>query len=153
MTCAPARGSNGSWSTTGASPACGCSDGEELLAPVVVSNADIKRTYLDMVGREHLSARTVRRVDGWRMTLPFVNVYLGLDIDLADRMPNTNLFSMPTWDSLDLLWTDTVQGIGSRDAGRLAGGAARPARRLRALLDRQGPRRPLRARRATPRSR
>ena len=89
-------------------------DGEELLTPVVVSNADIKRTYLDMVGREHLSARTVRRVDGWRMTLPFVNVYLGLDIDLADRMPNTNLFSMPTWDSLDLLWTDTVQGIGSR---------------------------------------
>ena len=78
-------------------------DGEELFTPVVVSNADIKRTYLDMVGREHLSARTVRRVDGWRMTLPFVNVYLGLDIDLADRMPNTNLFSMPTWDSLDLL--------------------------------------------------
>jgi ferredoxin--NADP+ reductase len=89
-------------------------DGEKLLARVVVSNADIKRTYLDMVGREHLSAWTVRRVDGWRMTLPFVNVYLGLDVDLADRMPNTNLFSMPTWDSLDLLWTDTVQGIGSR---------------------------------------
>jgi phytoene dehydrogenase-like protein len=88
--------------------------GEELFAPVVVSNADIKRTYLDMVGREHLSGRTVRRVAGWRMTLPFVNVYLGLDIDLADRMPNTNLFSMPTWDSLDLLWTDEVQGIGSR---------------------------------------
>ncbi len=89
-------------------------DGEELFAPAVVSGADIKRTYLEMVGREHLSARTVRRVDGWRMTLPFVNVYLGLDIDLADRMPNTNLFSMPTWDSLDLLWTDTVQGIGAR---------------------------------------
>ena len=89
------------------------SGGEELFAPVVVSNADIKRTYLEMVGREHLSARMARRVTGWRMTLPFVNVYLGLDIDLAGRMPNTNLFSMPTWDSLDLLWTDAVQGIGS----------------------------------------
>lgn len=92
-------------------------DGEELLAPIVVSNADVKRTYLDMVGREHLSTRTVRRVDGWRMTLPFVNVYLGLDIDLRERMPNTNLFSMPTWDSLDLLWTDTVQGRTTRPHG------------------------------------
>jgi ferredoxin--NADP+ reductase len=46
-----------------------------------------------------------------------VYVYLGLDIDLRERMPNTNLFSMPTWDSLDLLWTDTVQGRKTRPHG------------------------------------
>src|SRR3990170_863795 len=34
-------------------------NGDEVRAPVVVSNADLKRTYLEMVGEEHLSPQTV----------------------------------------------------------------------------------------------
>ncbi|WP_159080531.1 phytoene desaturase family protein [Nocardia suismassiliense] len=65
-------------------------DGRFVPASVVVSNADIKRTYLELVGPEHLPARLVRKVDGYRMAPPFFIVYLGLDMDLECRMPNTN---------------------------------------------------------------
>ncbi|QUH03452.1 NAD(P)/FAD-dependent oxidoreductase [Saccharopolyspora erythraea] len=64
--------------------------GEVLSAPVVVSNAAIPRTYLELVGSEHLPARTLRKVGSYRMAPPFFIVYLGLDHDLATRMPNTN---------------------------------------------------------------
>jgi all-trans-retinol 13,14-reductase len=67
--------------------------GEQIAAPVVVSNADIKRTYFELVGREHLSAATVARVEKFRMALPIFSVYLGLDIDLSERLPNTTFWA------------------------------------------------------------
>jgi all-trans-retinol 13,14-reductase len=73
--------------------------GEELHAPVVVSNADLKRTYLDLVGAELLSRRTLARLRRMRMSLPLFCVYLGLDVDLRDRMPNTNYLLFPSWDA------------------------------------------------------
>jgi phytoene dehydrogenase-like protein len=72
--------------------------GEELRAPVVISNADLKRTYLEMVGEEHFSPATVARVKQFRMALPLFCVYLGLDIDLRDQMPNTNYWYFGTFD-------------------------------------------------------
>jgi len=71
------------------------SGGETIKAATVISNADIKRTYLELVGRAHLSARTVRRVEKYRMALPFFSVYLGLDIDLAGQLPNTTYWCHP----------------------------------------------------------
>ncbi|MDO8611808.1 MAG: NAD(P)/FAD-dependent oxidoreductase, partial [Dehalococcoidia bacterium] len=72
--------------------------GEELRAPVVVSNADLKRTYLEMIGEEHLSPQTVARVRQYRMALPIFCVYLGLDIDLRGRLPNSNWWYYTTFD-------------------------------------------------------
>ncbi len=72
--------------------------GEELRAPVVVSNADLKRTFMDLVGPEHVSAETAKRVRDFRMALPLFCVYLGLDIDLRDVMPNTNYWYYGTFD-------------------------------------------------------
>lgn len=72
--------------------------GEELRAPVVISNADLKRTMLDMVGREHLSAETVARIEGFRMAPPLFVVYLGLDIDLRETMPRTNYWIFSSFD-------------------------------------------------------
>ncbi|MEV8509003.1 NAD(P)/FAD-dependent oxidoreductase [Actinoplanes sp. NPDC051475] len=73
-------------------------DDETIMAPIVVSGADLKRTYLDLVGREHLSPATVARVERYRMALPLFSVYLGLDIDLADRMPNSTYWCYPDTD-------------------------------------------------------
>jgi phytoene desaturase len=85
------------------------SGGEELRASVVVSNADLKRTYLDLVGSERLRARTVERLSRMRMSLPLFCVYLGLDIDLSERMPNTNYYLFPNWDA-ESSYEDCYQG-------------------------------------------
>ena len=72
--------------------------GDEVRAPVVVSNADLKRTYLELVGEEHISPQCVARVQRYRMALPIFCVYLGLDIDLREQMPNTNYWYYSTFD-------------------------------------------------------
>jgi phytoene dehydrogenase-like protein len=74
-------------------------DGAEIDAPIVVSNADLKRTVLDLVGEQHFSPETVERVRGFRMSLPLFAVYAGLDLDLrADGLPNTNHWMWGTTD-------------------------------------------------------
>ncbi len=74
-------------------------DGESLAVPVVVSNADIKRTYLELIGQEHVRAKAIARTERYRMALPLHCVYLALDIDLADRLPNTNYWCHPNLDT------------------------------------------------------
>lgn len=76
--------------------------GERIEADLVVSNADLKRTLLDLVGAEHLPRWATRRTEGFGMSMPLVNVYLGLDIDLRDQLPNTNYFSFPKLEPADL---------------------------------------------------
>jgi len=73
--------------------------GAEIDAPIVVSNADLKRTLLELVGAEHLSAQTRERVRGFRMSLPLFTTYVGLDVDLRERgFPNSNYWIWPTTD-------------------------------------------------------
>lgn len=83
--------------------------GEEFRAPLVVSNADLKRTFLEMVGEEHLSPQTVARIRQYRMALPLFCVYLGLDTDLRERMPNTNYFYSSSLD-VEGPYQDCYQG-------------------------------------------
>jgi all-trans-retinol 13,14-reductase len=78
-------------------------DGEEITAPVVASNVDLRYTYLEMLGDEHVSWRLKRKLNRWRITPPIFNTYLGLDIDLNDRLPNQNLWWLPLVDQ-DLLY-------------------------------------------------
>lgn len=74
-------------------------DGTEIDAPIVVSNADLKRTVNELVGREHFAPATVERVDAFRMSLPLFIVYLGVDVDyVAAGLPNTNYFMWDTYD-------------------------------------------------------
>lgn len=74
--------------------------GAEIDAPVVVSNADLKRTVYELVGEQHFAAETVERVRAYRMSIPLFIVYLGVELDLlARRLPNTNYF---LWGSYDI---------------------------------------------------
>jgi phytoene dehydrogenase-like protein len=86
--------------------------GQEIDAKVVVSNADLKRTILNLVGESHFAPETVERVRSFRMATPLFCVYLGLDVDLAARgIPNTNRFFLGTYD---------IEGIYDRiDAGEI----------------------------------
>jgi phytoene dehydrogenase-like protein len=73
--------------------------GEEIGAPVVISNADLKRTVRDLVGVEFFSKETAERVASYRMSLPLFVVYLGVDVDyVAQGLPNTNYFMWDTYD-------------------------------------------------------
>lgn len=85
----------------------------EIDAPVVVSNADLKRTFFEMVGEEHLAPETLERIRELKMAVPLFCVYLGLDIDLAERgMPNSNHF----------IWGDyDIEGVYDElDSGQLS---------------------------------
>ena len=74
--------------------------GEQIDAPVVVSNADLKRTVLELVGAAHFSREIRERVEAYRMSLPLFVAYLVLDRDLAaEGVPNTNYFA---WGSYDI---------------------------------------------------
>jgi phytoene dehydrogenase-like protein len=83
--------------------------GADIDAEVVISNADLKRTVLELVGEEHFAKETVERVRGFRMSLPLFCVYAGLDVDLAaEHLANTN-----HW-----LWgTTDIEGIYARVEG------------------------------------
>ena len=92
--------------------------GEELLAPVVVAAGDIKKTYRDLVGDEHVSARMAKRARNWTMGMPLLNTFVGVEIDLG-ATPNSNFFAIPNWDG-----AQSLRGL-ARVGGRLMGGAAR----------------------------
>ncbi|HME71725.1 MAG TPA: NAD(P)/FAD-dependent oxidoreductase [Myxococcota bacterium] len=73
--------------------------GQEIDAPIIVSNADLKRTVLELVGEQHFPASVVERVRAFRMALPFFVVYVGLDLELAAQgLPNTNHWLWGTTD-------------------------------------------------------
>jgi ferredoxin--NADP+ reductase len=70
--------------------------GERIDTDLVVSNADLKRTLLDLVGADRLPGWATRRSQGYRMSMSLFNIYLALDVDLRDQLPNTNYFSFPS---------------------------------------------------------
>ena len=98
--------------------ACGVrlTTGEEFRAPVVISNADLKRTVLELVSAEHFSPETVARVNEYRMALPIFCVYLGLDIDLRDRLPNSNVWYYDSYD-IEGMYRDCDEGRIPADLG------------------------------------
>lgn len=83
----------------------------EIDAPIVVSDADLKRTFGELVGEEHWAPETMERIRSLKMAVPLFCIYLGLDVDLAARgMPNSNHF----------IWGDyDIEGVYDElDAGR-----------------------------------
>ncbi len=70
--------------------------GGELRAPVVVSNADGKRTLLEMVGEEHLSAGLAQRLKEYRMALPLFVIYMAMRVPPENLgLPNSNVLLFP----------------------------------------------------------
>jgi all-trans-retinol 13,14-reductase len=107
-------------------------DGETMSAPVVISAADIKKTFAELVGREHLPWRFRRRVDRFRMVDPIFAVYLGLDIDLGERLSNANLWWMPGHD-LEAMYKEVHVGIPESPSAYVRSGSLRdPSNRFAA---------------------
>lgn len=66
--------------------------GEIITAPVVVSNADLKRTYAELLDPSVVSPIKRKRVAGYRMAWPLFNTYLGLDTDLSETMTSGQIW-------------------------------------------------------------
>ncbi|MEQ3724782.1 NAD(P)/FAD-dependent oxidoreductase [Alcanivorax sp.] len=76
--------------------------GEKLLAPIVVSAGDIKKTYEDLVGFENLSAAMVKKVQKMKMSTPLINAFFCVEQDLR-QSDNSNYFIIPSWDDASSL--------------------------------------------------
>jgi phytoene dehydrogenase-like protein len=64
------------------------SDGRRAAADAVVANADVRRTFLELVGREHLPADFTRQIEALRPSASAFIVFLGTDI-VPDAAPLT----------------------------------------------------------------
>lgn len=73
-------------------------DGERIAADVVVSNADAHRTFLHLVGPQHLKARTVKRIKAFRRPHSIFSLYVAADIDISEHRPATNYVSHERYD-------------------------------------------------------
>ncbi|MEU1666374.1 NAD(P)/FAD-dependent oxidoreductase [Streptomyces sparsogenes] len=67
-------------------------DGERITAPLVISNADYRRTVLDLCGGEAVfPAPLVSQTRDATMRFPLTAVYVALDTELPDT-PNANIW-------------------------------------------------------------
>ncbi|AMM29039.1 NAD(P)/FAD-dependent oxidoreductase [Acinetobacter pittii] len=70
--------------------------GEIIHSKAIISNADIKRTYRDLVGHENLPRSIVKKNENWKMSWPLINAYFGVELDLSETT-NSNYFVIPNW--------------------------------------------------------
>jgi phytoene dehydrogenase-like protein len=81
-----------------------------VRAPVVISDADLKETMLDLVGAANLKSSTVMRLHRYEMAPALGVVYLGVKRDLrAAGVPNTNFWIHPSYDQ-EPLYADARAG-------------------------------------------
>lgn len=77
-------------------------------APVVVSNADYRRTILELVGPEHFRRSLVTNTRDAEMGLPFATLYVALRRELADRR-EANIWWYGT-DDIDAYYRELAAG-------------------------------------------
>ncbi len=97
-------------------------DGEEFTARVVVSNAEPKRTFLQMIEAQHLEDEFRRSIENFRCEGSVVKINLALDglpnftafpnkSDKEVNLPHrTTMHVCPTMDYVDRAWDDALQG-------------------------------------------
>jgi all-trans-retinol 13,14-reductase len=89
------------------------SDGARLSAPVVVSNADYRRTILELCGPDSgFPPALIARTRASTMRLPLVALYLALDTELPGT-PNANIWWLATED-IELSYAELHEGTMSK---------------------------------------
>ena len=80
---------------------------DTITAPIVVSNADLKRTFTELLPADAVPAKLRTRMRQATMAVPLHVEYLILDRDLAaEGAPNTNwwVYPMTTWTARTHKW-------------------------------------------------
>jgi len=86
--------------------------GEQIRAGVVVSNADPEVTFGKMIGREQLSSRLRRKIDGVKYSTSAVSLFFATDMDLR-RAAGLDSGNMWYYDHADV---DKIYADGLTDA-------------------------------------
>ena len=83
--------------------------GQRIEAPLVISNADLRQTAFDLLGAEHLPARTVRRLAALEPSISAFVVYgaTTLDLGAAGVGHETFYYSSPDHEAA---WRRTLAG-------------------------------------------
>lgn len=58
-------------------------DGTQITANTIISNADPSITYLDMIGKEHLSKAMIKKLDKTKYSVTSLILFLTLDMDVT----------------------------------------------------------------------
>lgn len=99
-------------------------DGAEYSAPVVVSNADPKRTFLSLVGRQHLPPEFVAQIERYRCEGSSFKLNLGLgELPSYTALPGADLGPQhqgtthicQSLDALEHAWDDAKYGAASTE--------------------------------------
>jgi len=74
-------------------------DGRRIKATYVVSNASLTQTFYELVGKEQLMKRFIKKIDKKELSLSCFILYLGIDMDLKSLGLNSYTSVYPTYDS------------------------------------------------------
>ncbi len=96
-------------------------DGSQVLAPIVISNADPAMTFGKLIGRDQTPARLRRRLDKVRYSTSALSLFFAVDMDLrAAGLDSGNVWSYPHSD-LDAIYKSgyTNQALDDNPLGAL----------------------------------
>ena len=89
--------------------------GEEIRACVVISNADPEATFGKMIGREHLSAKLKKKVDGVKYSMSCLSLFFATDMDLRGAgLDSGNMWYYDHAD-VDKIYTDGLGAAALRE--------------------------------------
>lgn len=80
--------------------------GEQILAPVVISNADPEVTFGNLIGRENLSSRLSHRINTIRYSTSCISLFFATDMDLRAAGLDSGNFWFYDHANLDEIYSD-----------------------------------------------
>jgi phytoene desaturase len=84
-------------------------NGQRISAPVVISNADARQTFEDLVGAEHLPPAFLTRLRALRPSLSVIAAFMATDLDLRSLGARHEIFAYSSWDH-DQNYADNLAG-------------------------------------------
>ncbi|MEO8085954.1 MAG: NAD(P)/FAD-dependent oxidoreductase [Bacteroidota bacterium] len=81
--------------------------GEVIKAKRVISNADPNKTFLDMVGKENLGEKLLKRLTNTRYSVASLLLFLTVDMDVRVGMDSGNIWMMKDMD-VDAIYAKMV---------------------------------------------
>ena len=85
-------------------------DGSRILANTVISNADPSITYLDLIGKEHLSKALVKKLEKTKYSVTSLILFLTLDMDVTQFGVDSGNIWMMKDENIDQHFDDLMMG-------------------------------------------